>query len=87
MGGPGGEAHQRMIELCLARRAGTPDEVGPLGALLMGPQWWSLSATSLWMAGTPPSIGSALSLPKGELGSSGASTDGFPINLLWSIFW
>jgi len=25
-----------MIELCLARRAGTPDEVGPLGALLMG---------------------------------------------------
>ena len=38
MRGPGGEAYQRMTELCLAGRAGTPDEVGTVGALLMGPQ-------------------------------------------------
>jgi NAD(P)-dependent dehydrogenase (short-subunit alcohol dehydrogenase family) len=38
MTGPGGEAYQRMIELCLAGRAGTPDEVGTVAALLMGPE-------------------------------------------------
>jgi NAD(P)-dependent dehydrogenase (short-subunit alcohol dehydrogenase family) len=27
-----------MIELCPAGRAGTPDEVGTVGALLMGPE-------------------------------------------------
>jgi NAD(P)-dependent dehydrogenase (short-subunit alcohol dehydrogenase family) len=27
-----------MIELCPARRGGTPDEVGTVGALLMGPE-------------------------------------------------
>ena len=35
--GPRGAGYRRMIELCAARRAGTPDEVGTLGALLMGP--------------------------------------------------
>jgi NAD(P)-dependent dehydrogenase (short-subunit alcohol dehydrogenase family) len=34
--GPRGEGYRRMIELALARRAGTPDEIGTLGALLMG---------------------------------------------------
>ena len=34
--GPRGEGYRRMIELCPARRGGTPDEVGALGALLMG---------------------------------------------------
>ena len=35
--GPRGAGYRRMIEICAARRAGTPDEVGTLGALLMGP--------------------------------------------------
>ena len=35
--GPRGEGYKRMIELCPAGRGGTPDEVGTLGALLMGP--------------------------------------------------
>jgi NAD(P)-dependent dehydrogenase (short-subunit alcohol dehydrogenase family) len=35
--GPRGEGYRRVIELCPAGRAGTPDEIGTLGALLMGP--------------------------------------------------
>jgi len=35
--GSRGEGYRRMIELCPAGRAGTPDEVGTIGALLMGP--------------------------------------------------
>jgi NAD(P)-dependent dehydrogenase (short-subunit alcohol dehydrogenase family) len=34
--GPRAEGYRRMIELCPAGRAGTPDEVGTVGALLMG---------------------------------------------------
>ncbi|HSD01207.1 MAG TPA: SDR family oxidoreductase [Gaiellales bacterium] len=34
--GPRGEAYRRMIDLCPAGRGGTPDEVGTVGALLMG---------------------------------------------------
>ncbi len=34
--GPRGEGYRRMIESCPAWRAGTPDEVGTVGALLMG---------------------------------------------------
>jgi NAD(P)-dependent dehydrogenase (short-subunit alcohol dehydrogenase family) len=34
--GPRGEGYRRMIELSVAGRAGTPDEVGTVGALLMG---------------------------------------------------
>lgn len=35
--GPRGTGYLRMIELCAAGRAGTPDEVGNVAALLMGP--------------------------------------------------
>lgn len=35
--GPRGEGYRRMIELSAAGRSGTPDEVGTVGALLMGP--------------------------------------------------
>ena len=35
--GPRGEGYRRMIELSPAGRGGTPDEVGTVGALLMGP--------------------------------------------------
>jgi NAD(P)-dependent dehydrogenase (short-subunit alcohol dehydrogenase family) len=52
--GPRGEGYRRMIELCPAGRAGTPDEVGTVGALLMGPEGASPAATSLWTAGSPP---------------------------------
>jgi len=38
MAGPNGEAYQHMIKFCLAGRGGTPDEVGTVGALLMGPE-------------------------------------------------
>src|SRR5271157_446574 len=34
--GPRGEGYRRMIEVSAAGRAGTPDEVGTVGALLMG---------------------------------------------------
>ena len=36
-GGPRGDGYRRMIELCPAGRVGTPDEIGTLGAFLMGP--------------------------------------------------
>jgi NAD(P)-dependent dehydrogenase (short-subunit alcohol dehydrogenase family) len=35
--GPRGEGYRRMLALSPAGRAGTPDEVGAVGALLMGP--------------------------------------------------
>jgi len=35
--GPRGAGYRRMIELCPAGRAGTPDEIASLAALLMGP--------------------------------------------------
>lgn len=36
LSGPRGEGYRRMIDLCPAGRAGTPDEVANLAALLMG---------------------------------------------------
>ena len=36
--GPRGEGYRRMVELFPAGRAGMPDEVGTIGALLMGPR-------------------------------------------------
>jgi NAD(P)-dependent dehydrogenase (short-subunit alcohol dehydrogenase family) len=35
--GPRGEGYRRMVELCPVGRAGTPDEVASVAALLMGP--------------------------------------------------
>ena len=35
--GPRGDGYRRMIEGSVSKRAGTPDEVGAVGALLMGP--------------------------------------------------
>lgn len=37
LNGPRGEGYRRMIALSPAGRAATPDEIGNLGALLMGP--------------------------------------------------
>ena len=37
LNGPRGEGYRRMINISAAGRAGTPDEIGTIGALLMGP--------------------------------------------------
>jgi len=49
--GPRGEGYRRMIELCPAGRAGTPDEVGTLGALLMGPEGAFITGSDFLMDG------------------------------------
>jgi NAD(P)-dependent dehydrogenase (short-subunit alcohol dehydrogenase family) len=51
MTGPGGESYRRMIELCPAGRGGTPDEVGTVGALLMGPYGGFITGSDFLMDG------------------------------------
>jgi len=51
LGGPRGEGYRRMIELCPAGRAGTPDEVGTVGALLMGPDGAFITGSDFLMDG------------------------------------
>ena len=49
--GPRGEGYRRMIELSPAGRAGTPDEVGTVGALLMGPDGAFITGSDFLMDG------------------------------------
>jgi NAD(P)-dependent dehydrogenase (short-subunit alcohol dehydrogenase family) len=49
--GSRGEGYRRMIELCPAGRAGTPDEVGHVGALLMGPDGAFITGSDFLMDG------------------------------------
>ncbi len=49
--GPRGEGYRRMIELSSAGRAGTPDEVGVVGALLMGPDGAFITGSDFLMDG------------------------------------
>jgi NAD(P)-dependent dehydrogenase (short-subunit alcohol dehydrogenase family) len=49
--GPRGAGYRRMIELSPAGRAGTPDEVGALGALLMGPDGTFITGSDFLMDG------------------------------------
>jgi NAD(P)-dependent dehydrogenase (short-subunit alcohol dehydrogenase family) len=49
--GPRGEGYQRMITLSAAGRAGTPDEVGTLAALLMGPDGGFITGSDFLMDG------------------------------------
>ena len=49
--GPRGEGYRRMIEACAARRPGTPDEVGNVGALLMGPDGGFITGSDFLMDG------------------------------------
>jgi len=49
--GPRGEGYRRMIELCPTGRAGTPDEVGTVGALLMGPDGAFITGSDFLMDG------------------------------------
>jgi NAD(P)-dependent dehydrogenase (short-subunit alcohol dehydrogenase family) len=51
LSGPRGEGYRRMIELCPAGRAGTPDEVGTVGALLMGPEGAFITGSDFLMDG------------------------------------
>jgi len=49
--GPRGAGYRRMIELCPAGRAGTPDEVANVGALLMSPDGGFISGSDILMDG------------------------------------
>lgn len=49
--GPRGDGYRRMIDLSPAGRAGTPDEVGGVGALLMGPDGAFITGSDILMDG------------------------------------
>ena len=49
--GPRGPGYRRMMEVCAAGRAGTPDEVGTVGALLMGPDGAFITGSDFLMDG------------------------------------
>ena len=51
LSGPRGDGYRRMIEGSVARRAGTPDEVGAVGALLMGPDGGFITGSDFLMDG------------------------------------
>lgn len=51
LNGPRGEGYRRMIELSAAGRGGTPDEVGAVGALLMGPDGTFITGSDFLMDG------------------------------------
>jgi NAD(P)-dependent dehydrogenase (short-subunit alcohol dehydrogenase family) len=51
LAGPRGEGYRRMIELSAAGRAGTPDEVGTVAALLMGPDGGFITGSDILMDG------------------------------------
>lgn len=51
LSGPRGDGYRRMIELSPAGRAGTPDEVGAVGALLMGPNGAFITGSDFLMDG------------------------------------
>jgi NAD(P)-dependent dehydrogenase (short-subunit alcohol dehydrogenase family) len=51
LSGPRGAGYRRMLELSPAGRAGTPDEVGNVGALLMGPDGAFISGSDFLMDG------------------------------------
>jgi NAD(P)-dependent dehydrogenase (short-subunit alcohol dehydrogenase family) len=49
--GPRGAGYRRMIDLCPTGRAGTPDEVGTVGALLMGADGAFITGSDFLMDG------------------------------------
>ncbi|MBV8620826.1 MAG: SDR family oxidoreductase [Curvibacter sp.] len=51
LNGPRGAGYRRMIEACPVGRAGTPDEVGQLAALLMGPDGIFITGSDFLMDG------------------------------------
>jgi len=51
LNGPRGEGYRRMIQGSVAKRAGTPDEVAAVGALLMGPDGGFITGSDFLMDG------------------------------------
>jgi NAD(P)-dependent dehydrogenase (short-subunit alcohol dehydrogenase family) len=51
LAGPRGEGYRRMLELSPVGRAGTPDEVGTVGELLMGPAGAFITGSDILMDG------------------------------------
>jgi len=51
LSGPRGDGYRRMIDGSVAKRAGTPDEVGAVGALLMGPDGGFITGSDFLMDG------------------------------------
>ncbi len=51
LSGPRGAGYRRMIELSPAGRGGTPDEVGVVGALLLGPEGTFITGSDFLMDG------------------------------------
>jgi NAD(P)-dependent dehydrogenase (short-subunit alcohol dehydrogenase family) len=51
LSGPRGEGYRRMIDGCPAKRAGPPDEVGNVAALLMGPDGGFITGSDFLMDG------------------------------------
>ncbi|NNM66119.1 MAG: SDR family oxidoreductase [Burkholderiales bacterium] len=51
LAGPRGAGYRRMIEGCPVGRAGTPDEVGAVAALLMGPDGTFITGSDVLMDG------------------------------------
>ncbi len=51
LSGPRGEGYRRMIEISAVGRAGTPDEVGNVGALLMGTDGGFITGSDFLMDG------------------------------------
>jgi NAD(P)-dependent dehydrogenase (short-subunit alcohol dehydrogenase family) len=51
LAGPRGESYKRMIDASAAGRCGTPDEVGNVGALLMGPDGAFITGSDFLMDG------------------------------------
>ncbi len=51
LSGPRGEGYRRMIEMSAAGRAGTPDEVATVAALLMGPDGAFITGSDFLMDG------------------------------------
>ena len=51
LNGPRGDGYRHMIEVSAAGRGGTPDEVGTVGALLMGPDGAFITGSDFLMDG------------------------------------
>jgi NAD(P)-dependent dehydrogenase (short-subunit alcohol dehydrogenase family) len=51
LAGPRGDGYRRMISISAAGRAGTPDEVGTVGAMLMGPDGAFITGSDFLMDG------------------------------------
>jgi NAD(P)-dependent dehydrogenase (short-subunit alcohol dehydrogenase family) len=51
LAGPRGDGYRKMIEGSVSKRAGTPDEVGAVGALLMGPDGSFITGSDFLMDG------------------------------------